>query len=161
MEYDFVRSYPFRVGDGKSICLNDFDYITNYIRKYPSKTNPPIHDGTLLFWTMRDINALKRNRTFVQNHSYNAIVIDKNQLDYYVYVDVFKRNLHRLPFYFGNCDVPIDDKLFNASKHYFINDAMRYHPFLEKHYQTDLIDQKQIDSKLDIYFKKLLGEHHV
>lgn len=161
MEYEFIRSYPFRVRDGNSICINDFDYISNYIRKYPSKKQAPINDDTLLFWTMRDINALKRNRTFVQNYSYNAIVIDKNKLDYYIYVDVFKRNLHRLPFYFGNCDVPIDDKLFNECKHYFIIDAIKYHPYLEKHYQTALIEKKHIDSKLNVYFKKLLGEHHV
>ena len=161
MVYDFIRSFPFRIMNGPIFCLNSLDYITNYIRKYPSKRHPPINDDTLLFWTMRDINALKRNRTFVNNYSYNSIVIDKNKLDYYVYVDVFKRNLHRLPFYFGNCDVPIDDKLFNEYKHYFITDAIKYHPYLGKHYQSGLIEKKQTDSKLDIYFKKLLGEHHV
>ena len=160
MSDDFVRAFPFKVIGGSRFCLNDFDYITNYIRKYPSKQQP-IDNDSLFFWTMRDINALKRNRTFVKNYSTNTIVLDKAKLDYYAYVDVFKRNLYRLPFYFGNCDVPIDDKLFKQSKHYFIGDAVRHHPFLKKHFQIDLIDKEKAESKLDMYFKSLLRKYHV
>ena len=160
MAGDFVRSFPFKVIGGSRFCLNDFDYITNYIRKYPSKQQP-INNDSLFFWTMRDINALKRNRTFVKNYSTNTIVLDKAKLDYYAYVDVFKRNLYRLPFYFGNCDVPIDDKLFKQSKHYFISDAVRRYPFLKKHFQIDLIDKEKAESKLDMYFKSLLRKYHV
>ena len=160
MEYDYIRSFQFRTGDGTRFCLSDFDYITSYIKKYPSKQHQPVPDDSLFFWTMRDINALKRNRTFVRDHSSNTIVIDKAKLDYYAYVDVFKRNLYRLPFYFGNCDVPIDDKLFKQSKHCFISDAIRHHPFLEKHFQIDLIEEKVVESKIDMYFRELLGKYH-
>ena len=68
---------------------------------------------------MRDINALKRNQTFVKNFGFNTIVIDKNKLDYYVYVDVFKRFADKVPYYFGNCDVLIDDSLFQKYKKIF------------------------------------------
>ena len=161
MEYDYIRSFPFRIVDGTRFCLSDFDYITSYIRKYPSKKHQPLSDDSLFFWTMRDINALKRNRTFVKNYSNNTIVLDKRKLDYYVYVDVFKRNLYRLPFYFGNCDVPIDDKLFKQSKHSFISDTIRNHPFLEKHFQIEPIEKEQVEVKLDMYFNLLLGKYHV
>ncbi len=161
MEYSYIRSFPFRIFDGHRFCLNDFDYIPNYIRKYPTKQGQPIPDDSLFFWTMRDINALKRNRTFVTKYSSNTIVIDKRKLDYYTYVDVFKRNLYRLPFYFGNCDVPIDDILFKQYKHYFISDAIRQHPFLEKHFNIDSIQKEQVDAKIDMYFKELLGKYHV
>ena len=160
MDYDFIRAFRFDVHGGGCFCLSDFDYITNYIRKYPSKRQQPIPDDSALFWTMRDINALKRNRTFVKNYSNNTIVIEKRKLGHYAYVDVFKRNLYRLPFYFGNCDVPIDDKLFRQSEHYFINDTIRHHPFLEKHFQIDQIEKERVDSKLDTYFRLLLGKHH-
>ena len=160
MDYNFIRSFQFRIVQGLRFCLNDFDYITNYIRKYPSKQQQPVPDDSLFFWTMRDINALKRNRTFVQNYSSNTIVLDKSKLDYYAYVDVFKRNLYRLPFYFGNCDVPIDDKLFKEYKPYFISDAIRHHPYLEKHFQINLIEKEQAESKIDMYFKELLGKYH-
>ena len=177
MAYSFIRSFRFRIADKSGFCLDDFDYITNYVDKYPKKNRPTsddslcssveedVHrsenDDSLFFWTMRDINALKRNRTFVESYSENTIVIDKQKLDYYAYVDVFKRNLYRLPFYFGNCDVIIDNDLFRQYKPCFISDTVRYHPFLKKHFQINPVGKQQTESELDTYFKLLLGEHHV
>ena len=171
ISYSFIRSFRFRIAGKSNFCLGDFDYITGYVDKYPKKKNRPIdeegdnhhfeNDDSLFFWTMRDINALKRNRTFVESYSANTIVIDKQKLDYYAYVDVFKRNLHRLPFYFGNCDVLIDDDLFKQYKPSFISDSVRHHPFLKKHFQIHPIGKQQVESKLDMYFKLLLGDHHV
>ena len=178
MAYSFIRSFRFRLADKIGFCLGDFDYITGYIDKYPKKKNPPTsddslcssvngnshrseEDDSLFFWTLRDINALKRNRTFVESYSANTIVIDKRKLDYYAYIDVFKRNLHRLPFYFGNCDVIIDDELFREYKPCFISDTVRHHPFLRKHFQINPVDEQQAASGLDMYFNLLFGEHHV
>ena len=174
--YSFIRSFRFRVAGPSDFCLDDFDYITGYVDKYPKKNRPTFDeplfsslDGdvhrsenneSLFFWTMRDINALKRNRTFVESYSANTIVIDKQKLDYYVYVDVFKRNLHRLPFYFGNCDVFIDNDLFRQYKSCFISDTVRHHPFLKKHFQIEPIEKQQVESQLDMYFKLLLDMHH-
>ena len=160
----------------EGFCLSDFDYIAGYVDKYPKKRSTsdytlfssvvedPHHsekNDPLFFWTMRDINALKRNRTFVESYSANTIVIDKRKLDYYAYIDVFKRNLHRLPFYFGNCDVLIDDELFKRYKSAFISDSVRHHPFLKKHFQIKPIAEQQTASGLDTYFKLLFGEHHL
>ena len=171
MEYNFIRSFRFRITGKSGFCLGDFDYITGYIDKYPKKKNRPMYvegdvhcsenDDALFFWTMRDINALKRNRTFVESYSANTIVIDKRKLDYYVYVDVFKRNLHRLPFYFGNCDVLINNDLFRQYRSYFISDTVGHHPFLKKHFQINPREKQQAASQLDTYFRLLLGEHHV
>ena len=161
MEYRFIRSFRFRIADKSGFCLGDFDYIIGYIDKYPKKKNRPTYNDSLFFWTMRDINALKRNRTFVESYSTNTIVIDKRKLDYYAYVDVFKRNLHRLPFYFGNCDVLIDDDLFRQYKSSFISDTVRHHSFLKKHFQINPIEKQQAASELDVYFKLLFAEHHV
>ncbi|MCG9131205.1 N-6 DNA methylase [Candidatus Poribacteria bacterium] len=171
MAYSFIRSFRFRPEGRGNFSLGDFDYINNYIDKYPKKRNRPTYveedvhrsenDNPLFFWTMRDINALKRNRTFVESYSTNTIVIDKQKLDYYAYIDVFKRNLHRLPFYFGNCDVLIDDNLFKQYKSAFISNTVRHHPFLKKHFQINPIETQQASSGLDTYFKLLLGEHHV
>ena len=170
MEYSFIRSFRFRIAGKSGFCLGDFDYITSYVDKYPKKNRPTYvegdvyrseNDDSLFFWTMRDINALKRNRTFVESYSGNTIVIDKRKLDYYAYVDVFKRNLHRLPFYFGNCDVLIDSDLFRQYKPAFISDTVRHYPFLKKHFQINPMEKQQAASELDMYFKLLLGEHHV
>lgn len=161
MEYSFIRSFRFRVAGKNDFCLDDFDYIAGYIDKYPKKKHRPRYDDSLFFWTMRDINALKRNRTFVESYSANTIVLDKRKLDYYAYVDVFKRNLHRLPFYFGNCDVLIDNELFREYKPAFISDTVRHHPFLKMHFQIKPIEKQQVTSELDTYFKLLLGEHQI
>ncbi len=161
MAYSFIRSFRFRVAGKTDFCLDDFDYIAGYIDKYPKKKHRPRYDDSLFFWAMRDINALKRNRTFVESYSANTIVLDKRKLDYYAYVDVFKRNLHRLPFYFGNCDVLIDDNLFRQYKPYFISDTVSHHAFLKKHFQIKPIAKQQVASELDTYFKLLLGEHQI
>ena len=176
MTYDFIHSFRFRIDGKNGFCLGDFDYIAGYVDKYPKKrptsdytlfssVDGEVHhsekDDPLFFWTLRDINALKRNRTFVESYSANTIVIDKQKLDYYAYVDVFKRNLHRLPFYFGNCDVLIDNDLFRQYKPCFISDTVRHHPFLKKHFQIHPIEKQQAASGLDTYFKLLFGEHHI
>ena len=195
MAYNFIHSFRFRIADKdnkkraapikpqrgamsiEDFCLGDFDYINNYVDKYPKKKRPTSNyslfsssegdvqhsenEDPLFFWTMRDINALKRNRTFVESYSANTIVLDNRKLDYYAYVDVFKRNLHRLPFYFGNCDVLIDDNLFKQYKPAFISDTVRHHPFLKKHFQRNPIEKQQAASGLDMYFKLLLGAHHI
>jgi hypothetical protein len=67
MNYDYILNYNFKINNEKSFKLNEFDYIDNYISKYPNKFNNKIDENSLLFWTMRDINALKRNRTFVND----------------------------------------------------------------------------------------------
>lgn len=161
MTYDFIRSFRFRTIGKNGFCLGDFDYIAGYVDKYPKKKNRPTYHDSLFFWTLRDINALKRNRTFVENYSANTVVIDKRKLDYYAYIDVFKRNLHRLPFYFGNCDVLIDNDLFREYKPCFISDTVNYHPFLKKHFQIEPIAEQHTASRLDTYFKLLFGEHHL
>ena len=176
MAYSFIRSFHFRIDGKNGFCLSDFDYIAGYVDKYPKKrptsdytlfssvvedTHHPEKGDPLFFWTLRDINALKRNRTFIENYSANTIVIDKRKLDYYAYIDVFKRNLHRLPFYFGNCDVLIDNELFEQYKSAFISDTIRHHPHLKKHFHIDPMEKEQVESELDMYFKLLLGEHHV
>ncbi|MCG9128451.1 SAM-dependent methyltransferase, partial [Candidatus Poribacteria bacterium] len=161
MDYEYIRTFQFRTESETRFCLSEFEYITSYIRKYPSKQNNPIPNDSLFFWTMRDINALKRNRTFVQDYSSNTILIDKTKLDYYAYVDVFKRNIHRLPFYFGNCDVPIDNELFTQHKQSFISDSIRHHPYLKEHFQIEPLEKEKLEVKLDIYFKELLRKHHV
>ena len=160
MDYDYIKNYSFKVYGGKEFKLNDFDYISNYIKKYPSKS-AIYKEGDILFWTMRDINALKRNRTFVDKFSYNTIIVDKKKLIYYIYVDVFKQFSKRVPYYFGNLDVLIDDALFLNYKEYFIVEALSRHPFLKEHIKTKDINLQEARAKIVEYFKELLGEHFV
>ena len=151
MSYEDIVRFPFRTTDGDVLKLSEHDFIPKHIDKYPRK-NAAITDDSLFFYPLRDINALKRNQTFVENYRPGLIVIDKKKLDYYIYIDVFKRNLHRLPYYYGNCDVFIDRTLFEKRKRAFIADAVNHHPFMEKHLGKPATDSQNLSE----YFDNLL-----
>ena len=155
--YQKIMQYKFTTIDGKVFDLN-FDTIKNYLKKYPNKY---IHyDGNSpLFWTMRDINALKRSRTFVTDYSENTIIVDKKSMPYYCYVDVFKDYIKHVPYYFGNCDVMIDNAEFIKIKDAFIAKSIQKNPFIAGFFEDESYSCD--DAAIRNYFKKLLGEHYV
>ena len=153
MSYETVARFRFQTADGQVLRLADYDFLPKYVRKYPRRNAVMARDA-LFFYPLRDINALKRNRTFVRDRRPNLVVVDKRQLDYYIYIDVFKRNLYRLPWYYGNCDVFIDRPLFMKYRNAFVRDAVEHHPFLEEHVGNPT------DTGLDVgdYFETILSE---
>ena len=151
MSYEKIVRFPFRTEDGHELRLSEHDFIPKYVDKYPKK-NVAIMSDSLFFYPLRDINALKRNRTFVRNYKPNLIVVDKRHLDYYIYIDVFKRNLDRLPYYYGNCDVFIDEALFMRYRNAFVADAVKHHPFLETHVTAPISSSLGVDE----YFGTLI-----
>jgi len=161
MDYNYIQNYRFRTIGGHNFALTDFDFIPNYINKYPSKYKTSKEDD-ILFWTMRDINALKRNRTFVHKFGYNTIIIDRNKLDYYIYVDVFKQFSYLFPYYFGNLDVFINNNLFQKYKKYFYREVITRHSFLKNYiiYDKNISIQETKENIIN-YFKLLIGEHYV
>ncbi|MFN5351801.1 MAG: SAM-dependent methyltransferase [Alphaproteobacteria bacterium] len=161
MDYEYIRNFNFETIDKKCFKLKEFDFIPNYINKYPLKNVLPKKDD-ILFWTMRDINALKRNQTFVKDFGYNAIIVDKNKLDYYVYVDVFKQFSHLMPYYFGNLDVFINNNKFQKYKNYFVQECLTRNSFLKKYINTrDDISVSESKEKIQEYFKILIDNHYV
>lgn len=161
MAYDYIQNYQFKTLDNNTFSLNQFDFITNYINKYPQK-NAKYKENDILFWTMRDINALKRNRTFIREFGQNTIVIDKNKLLYYVYVDVFKQFSDVLPYYFGNLDVFINNEMFIKYKDYFICECVNRNNYLKEYIQyNDNISLVKAKEMIENYFKLLTGEHYV
>ena len=164
MSYQDILNFSWITDQHKEFSLNQFSDISNYIKKYPNK-NQKIDKNAIFFWTMRDINALKRNKTFVNKHNSNTIIIDKSKLDYYIYVDVFKQFSHLVPYYFGNCNVLIDNNLFVEYKKYFILEALNRHSYLRDYFVSfDFSQGKFLDyarQKITEYFQQLLGEHYV
>ena len=153
MSYESVARFRFQTADGQVLRLADYDFLPKYVRKYPRR-NAVVDRDALFFYPLRDINALKRNRTFVCSHRPNLVVVDKRHLDYYIYIDVFKRNLHRLPWYYGNCDVFIDRLLFAEYRSAFVRDAVEHHPFLEAHVGKPAATGLEVGG----YFDALLSE---
>ena len=152
------------VASDNGFVLSAFDDISNSVRKYPDKSRQP-KDGDIFFWTLRDINALKRNRTFVQQHGPNTIVVDRQQLDYYIYIDVFKQFARHVPYYFGNCDVLLNDSLFLKYRDHFILECLSRHNSLRPYYYGfDWQDANAViraEDQIRQYMQRLLGVHYV
>ncbi len=159
MDYEYIKNFNFKTIEGKLFKLNDFEYLGDFIKKYPKK-NAKFKEGDILFYTLRDINALKRNKTFIEKPIANAVKVDIDKLDYYIYVDIFKDFIRHVPYYFGNLDILIDTQLFRRYKDYFISYALKKYPFLKKHYPNYKIHSKDKTFILK-YFKELLKSHFI
>jgi hypothetical protein len=108
---------------------------------------------------MRDINALKRTKTFLENETNNSLRVVKEKFAYYCYVDVFKDYAKYLPYYFGNSDVFIDDKKFMKIKNCFVQKSVSKYGFLPRN--AAAYEDKNTNFIIDGYFKELFGEHYV
>lgn len=119
MDFNFIQNYEFKTYEGQTFALNRFDFIGNYITKYPNPKDT--RKEVTYFHTMRDINALKRNATFMQKSSSNTIRVFSENLKYYYYVHHFKKFAKDLPYYFGNLDVFINHKEFVKIENEFLS----------------------------------------
>ena len=124
LSYQDVQKMLFHTVEGKNFRLSQRDFITAYIRKYPHKQR---FTPELLFYTQRDVNALKRNRTFLKTRIPNAVDIAPEQLPYYCYLDCF-RQFAQVPYWMGNFDVPLILAEFPALAEDFIAVAKYAHP---------------------------------
>ncbi len=155
--YDDIYNRVFRTIEGRSFSLAKFDYISNYISKYPGKIKKDNFEG-YLFYTMRDINALKRCRTFICENIPNAIQVDRNKIDYYHYADVFKEFAKKhLPYYMGNLDIPIDNDLFLKNRNEFRTISEARHPEI---FNKIINDEDILKAKIAVgnYFRNLFSE---
>lgn len=160
MNYNFIFNYKFKTKEGKTFSLSDFDNISNYLTKYPNQNYIPESSAVAKFWTMRDINALKRSKTFVRDTSATTIFVTNKKLPYYCYVDVFKSFIPHIPYYFGNCDVMIDNEKF-------LNIKDCFETIVSKKYSNIITGIKssrtleESNKLVEMYFKNLLREHYV
>ena len=160
MDYNFIKNYIFKTKEGKIFSLSSFDTISNYLTKYPNQNYVKEKNSVAKFWTMRDINALKRSRTFVNETTAGTIFITSNKLPYYCYVDIFKTFISHIPYYFGNCDVMINNEKFLNIKDCFETlSAKRFYNL--KPYIKSSRTVKEAQELVENYFKDLLGQHYV
>ena len=151
LSYSEIEGLIFKTIDNKTFKFKH-DSIKNYISKYPSKLKK-YNNEDILFFTMRDINALNRSRTFIQEYGANSIIVDRRKISYYCYVDVFKRYIAQLPYYYGNFDVFIDNNEFQKIKDVFITNSIERHPWLKEKNIVYSYDNNY--ELIDNYFKNL------
>ncbi len=133
MDYAEIRRFVFPTDCDTTLCLNDFDYIANYVDKYPNAKKVGACVG--YFFPMRDINALKRNKTFLNAPSANAVYISQDKLIYYQYIHYFKEIAPKIPYYFGNLDIVIDHFAFLEIKDAFLKDKRARLEYFKKLFQ--------------------------
>ncbi len=144
MDYEFICNFSFKTCEGKTFKLNEFNFISQYIDKYPNKNRVIESKKVAMFYTLRDINALSRSKTFMQKENTNTIYVTQEKYSLYCYADVFKAFLPHIPYYFGNCDVMIDFKKFKALESCFVKAS----------------EEKILSPEILQYFKDLLGVHY-
>lgn len=131
MDYEYIKKYTFKTLEQHTFSLSQFDSINHYICKYPNPKDT--RKAVAYFHPLRDINALKRNKTFIQNPNKSAIKIFKENLKYYIYIHFFKKYAHLLPYYFGNMDIFIDNASFKSIE----NELLAW--FYQKKYNEEKI----------------------
>lgn len=124
LSYEDVRRMWFGTVEGNRFSLSGFDYVTDEIDKYPVKRR---YHPEILFYTLRDMNALHRSRTFLVRRIPNAVDVDPAKLAYYCYVDCFKR-FAEVPYYLGNFNIPFIRDEFVDVKEDVVQIAKYAHP---------------------------------
>jgi hypothetical protein len=160
MDYNYILNYKFKTHDNKIFSIKNYDSIGKYITKYPNQKNVSRKEAVAFFYTMRDINALKRTATFVDKESYNTIRVQKEKLELYCYVDIFKDYIPHIPYYFGNNDCFINKDAFHELSPLFLRESSKKHSVLN----TFIDARKQYAGSkkvIDNYFKEILGVHYV
>ncbi len=89
MTFEFIQDFEFDIyQSNKTFKLNNISTIDGEVQKYPKKG----HCEGLQFYTLRDMNALLRNATFVENRTTNAIEINDENLYQYAWLMFLKDN---------------------------------------------------------------------
>ena len=159
MTFDEILNFEFDVfGSDKKFVLNSFNTIDGVVDKYPTKNK---NDSDLQFYTIRDINALHRNRTFLTGFCANGIKVTKENLHFYAWLDLFKNNFEagEYQYLFGNLsplltkkinDVYFQDELIAyalnenqvVNEFYRKNDESFYNKYISFNYsKKDLVDE--------------------
>jgi len=161
MTHNFIRRYPFKTKEGPELRLDYFDEFGWFTTKYPNQKSLGLDKTVAFFWTMRDINALKRSRTFVEKEVPNSSIrVPVERLPYYCYADVFKDYLRHIPYYFGNCDILLDHDEFEKIKDAFVVTSLEKYHFLRHLLPIRSNQVKNYAPVITSYFDNLLGEHY-
>jgi predicted RNA methylase len=161
--YADITRRRFRTVEGTEFSVSDFDCVCRYIPKYPTRfrSETPPQDA-FRFFTMRDINALKRSRTFITEDTANTIYVIPEKLPYYCYVDAFKDIAPALPYYLGNFDVMFDRAGFEKIKNDFVLLSAAKHPAIFSTSPAAAVSADRIcaaRARVRAYFSNLLGHN--
>ena len=150
LAYDKVLAQTFSTIEGTQFSLSSRQYISQFIRKYPHHER---YQPEILFFTMRDINALKRSQTFMAKRTPHSIDVNPDFLAYYCYADCFKRYA-QTPYWMGNFDVPLIASNFNLLANDFVAIAKYLNPQVFGNTEKP---PQEVFNRVQDYIKSVVG----
>lgn len=115
MDFNYILNFKFDIFNStKKYVLTAFKTIDGVVDKYPTRNKKPTD---LQFYTIRDINALRRNRTFLIGQCNNGIKVTTDNLYLYAWLDLFRNNFDagEYQYLFGNLSPLLTNKIFDQS----------------------------------------------
>lgn len=137
MKYEDICKFKFSVfRSHKKFCLNKIKTIDGIIPKYPQKGNA----AAVQFYTLRDINALKRNVAFVKGPIANGVDVTIDNLYQYAWLLFFKENFSppSYAFLYGNLS-PLYSKSIESPdiKNLLVSYAYYTNPIIHNGFQLN------------------------
>lgn len=159
MTYDDILKFRFKIlNSEKMFCLNDISIIDGKIHKYPIKNIMT----KIQFYTLRDMNALMRNKSFIAGPINNGVNVDIDNLYQYCWLYYLKKNFIQSENYFLYGDLsPLYNKKIEEKKYknLLVSYAYENEPLISKYFNK--CDLEKIYGKLDNNYnllKNLLDE---
>lgn len=148
MSFKHIQNFKFSVLNSNQVFeLDNFKIIDDWVEKYPKKGNKKPTD--LQFYTIRDINALKRNKTFLIGDVANGIKVEIESLYKYAWLDYFKNNFKPGNFYlFGNLSPLYSDNLEQAE----VKKELINYIYVTNKIVKDYIDTNNLKSIVTEYY---------
>lgn len=143
MDYEYISNFKFDIlNSDKKFILSNIKTIDGIINKMPQR-NKPING--LQFYTLRDMNALKRNRTFLDKNISNGIYVSLIDLYKYAWLDALKNYFNPVNnvYIYGNLSPfwtkKLNNKLFKVKLITYIYET---NPIIKKFYQKDDLEKE-------------------
>ena len=127
MEYKDIKQFPFSLLDNKKVFrLSDYAYVDSFIRKYPPrKTDLPLSDIGIYYYTFRDINSLTRNQGFHTQAKANSVVVHLKDFYKYAYLVAFKKLFQaKERWLYGNLSPLGSERVVEKNKKLFVKYAL-------------------------------------
>jgi hypothetical protein len=123
MDYKYIRDFSFSIlRSNNKFKLSRYETTDGYINKYPPrKYDPKTSPIDLYFYTFRDLNSLRKNRSFMNEKHYNGIVVTLENFYQYAYLDSLKELFKPEGLWkYGNLSPLVDKEYLEKNKELFV-----------------------------------------
>lgn len=155
MNHLFIDSFEFEIyNSNKKFSLWNISTIDKKVNKYPKRDE---HKG-LQFYTLRDINALMRNASFIEGNIANGVEVPIDSLYQYGWLLFFKMNFKPINngFLYGNLSPLYPNNISNEFKNAAAFYAYHNNSLVSKFYSKEMIESEYgVEIKNNVLSKTL------